>query len=314
MKRNSALGEIEIIDAHTHFFSRQFFSTLINQSPSLSQESDPFTSVAALTGWTMPPVDPAVFAGQWKQELNQAQISMALMLASVPNDEESIAAAVNAVPDRIIGGFMFDPTKPDVEGRVRHSFDDLNLKVVALFPAMHHYSTAENEGVRTVVALATETPGTAVFVHCGILSVGVRKKLGLPSKFDLRFSNPLDIYKLATEFPNTNFIIPHFGAGMFREALMLADLCPNVFLDTSSSNQWMKYEGLDLATVFKRALNVVGHERLLFGTDSSFFPRGWNTEIFTSQVSALVENEVGHEQAQAIFGGNLRRLLALDDK
>ena len=179
---------------------------------------------------------------------------------------------------------------------------------------MHHYSTAENEGVRTAVALAAETPGTAVFVHCGILSVGVRKKLGLPSKFDLRFSNPLDIYKLATEFPNTNFIIPHFGAGMFREALMLADLCPNVFLDTSSSNQWMKYEGLDLATVFKRALNVVGHERLLFGTDSSFFPRGWNAEIFTSQVNALVENEVGHEQAQAIFGGNLRSLLAIDDK
>ena len=314
MKRNSALGELEIFDAHTHFFSQQFFTTLINQSPKLSQEIDPLTSVAAMTGWTMPEANPAEFAAQWKQELDQSQVSTALMLASVPGDEESIAAAVNAFPERIVGGFMFDPTKPEVETRVRRAFDDLNLKVVALFPAMHYYSTAENEGVRTVVALAAETPGTAVFIHCGILSVGVRKKLELPSKFDLRFSNPLDIYKLAVEFPTTNFIVPHFGAGMFREALMLADLCPNVFLDTSSSNQWIKYEGLDLATIFKRALKIIGHERLLFGTDSSFFPRGWNTEIFTSQVSALVENEVGHEQAQAIFGGNLRRLLALDDK
>ena len=37
--------------------------------------------------------------------------------------------------------------------------------------------------------------------------------------------------------------LPHFGAGYFREALMLADLCPNVYLDTSSSNSWMRYEG-----------------------------------------------------------------------
>ena len=311
MKRNSPFGEIEIIDAHTHFFSHQFFSTLVAQSPKLSQENDPLASVAAMTGWKMPAADPAEFAAQWKQELDCSQISMAMMMASVPGDEESIAAAVNAVPDRIIGGFMFDPTKPDVEARIRRAFDDLKLKVVALFPAMHHYSTAENEGVRTVVALAAETPGTAVFVHCGVLSVGVRKKLGLPSKFDLRFSNPLDIYKLAVEFPGTNFIIPHFGAGMFRETLMLADLCPNVYLDTSSSNQWMKYEGLDLTTVFKRALKVAGHERLLFGTDSSFFPRGWNAEIFTAQETALIENEVSQEQAQAIFGGNLRRLLSL---
>ena len=314
MKRNSAFGELEIFDAHTHFFSRQFFSTLINQSPKLSQEINPLTSVAAMTGWTMPEANPAEFAAQWKQELDQSHVATALMLASVPGDEESIAAAVNAFPERIIGGFMFDPTKPEVERRVRRAFDEHKLKVVALFPAMHHYSIAENEGMRNVVALAAETPGTAVFIHCGILSVGVRKKLGLPSKFDLRYGNPLEIYKLAVEFPATNFIVPHFGAGMFREALMLADLCPNVFLDTSSSNQWMKYEGLDLATVFKRALKVVGHERLLFGTDSSFFPRGWNAEIFDVQVNALLENGISHEQAQAIFGGNLRRLLALDDK
>lgn len=69
------------------------------------------------------------------------------------------------------------------------------------------------------------------------------------------------------------------------------------------------YEGLDLATIFKRALNIVGHERLLFGTNSSFFPRGWNAEIFTSQVNALTQIGMSHEQAVAIFGGNMKRLL-----
>ena len=105
------------------------------------------------------------------------------------------------------------------------------------------------------------------------------------------------------------FIVPHFGAGYFREALMLADLCPNVYLDTSSSNSWMRYEELDLTTVFRRALDVVGPGRLLFGTDSSFFPRGWNHEIFDVQIRALQALGVGAADARQILGGNLRRVL-----
>jgi len=112
-----------------------------------------------------------------------------------------------------------------------------------------------------------EAQRSAVFVHCGVLTVGVRKKLGLQSPFDMRFSNPLDVHAIALRHPRTHFLIPHFGAGMLREALMLADLCPNVYLDTSSSNSWMRYEGLDLRKVFRRALDVVGPQRLLFGTD-----------------------------------------------
>jgi predicted TIM-barrel fold metal-dependent hydrolase len=103
--------------------------------------------------------------------------------------------------------------------------------------------------------------------------------------------------------------LPHFGAGYLREALMLCDLCPNVYLDTSSSNGWMRYDGLDLQTVFRRALDVAGPERLLFGTDSSFFPRGWQAAVFASQVEALRGLGIGKESARAILGSNLDRLL-----
>lgn len=311
MKKNTPWGEIEILDVHTHFFSHRFFQLLAAQVPALQNSADAVARIGELTGFVMPPADPAEFAAVWTAEFDRHQIAAAMMMASLPGDEESIAAAVAANPSRIIGAFMFDPTKPDAEARARRAFDELNLRVVCLFPAMHQYSIAESEGARAVVALASERPGTAVFVHCGALSVGIRKKLGLKSPFDMRRSNPLEIYKLAAEFPAAKFIVPHFGAGMFRETMMLADLCPNVFIDTSSSNKWMNYEPspIDLPTIFKRALAVIGHERLLFGTDSSFFPRGWHEAIFYSQVNALVEIGVSEEQAQAIFGGNLRRLL-----
>jgi predicted TIM-barrel fold metal-dependent hydrolase len=112
------------------------------------------------------------------------------------------------------------------------------------------------------------------------------------------------------QFPKLNFILPHFGAGLFRETLMLCDLCPNVYLDTSSTNSWMRYEGLDLKTVFQRARAVCGYRRLLFGSDSSYFPRGWNAGIFRLQSEALAELGASEEDARAVFGANLNRLLA----
>jgi predicted TIM-barrel fold metal-dependent hydrolase len=89
--------------------------------------------------------------------------------------------------------------------------------------------------------------------------------------------------------------------------LMLCDLCPNVYLDTSSSNGWMRYqpEPLDLAQVFRRALDVAGPERLLFGSDSSFFPRGWHAAIFEAQAEALGRIGISAADARRIFGGNL---------
>jgi uncharacterized protein len=128
----------------------------------------------------------------------------------------------------------------------------------------------------------------------------------------MRFSNPLDLHAIALRYPRTRFIVPHFGAGYFREALMLCDLCPNVYLDTSSSNSWMRYqpERLDLVEVFRRSLDVAGPARLLFGSDSSFFPRGWHAPIFEMQSQALGHLGVAEPDARRIFGGNLTRLLS----
>ena len=140
-------------------------------------------------------------------------------------------------------------------------------------------------------------------------SVGVRKKLGLPSRFDVRYGNPLDLHALAADHPGVPFIIPHFGAGFFREALLVADLCPNVCLDSSSTNKWMSYHpGLTLPAVFMQALEVAGPERVLFGTDSSFFPRGWNRPVYDAQVSALRAAGVSDGDCHRIFTANFDRL------
>jgi hypothetical protein len=71
----------------------------------------------------------------------------------------------------------------------------------------------------------------------------------------------------------------------------------------------LKYiAGLTLADVFRRALAVAGPNRLLFGTDSSYFPRGWRRVIYGAQMTALDEIGVEPEGCAKILGGNFDRL------
>ena len=306
----SPWGEIDVSDAHVHFFSHNFFAALAAQQTARSGHPANPESIAATLSWQAPPPEPEALALKWVQELDRWGVRRAALIASIPGDEASVAAAVRAHPDRFYGHFMVDPTAQGTAERVRVALADGHLHCICLFPAMHRYSI-QDERVRPLLGAAEAHPGVAIFVHCGVLTVGVRAKLGLPSPFDMRFSNPIDLHAVALAFPKLRFIVPHFGAGYFREALMLCDLCPNVYLDTSSSNSWIRYQP-DLAglpQVFRRALDVVGGERLLFGSDSSFFPRGWHKAIFDTQAEALSHIGISGADAQRIFGGNLERIL-----
>jgi predicted TIM-barrel fold metal-dependent hydrolase len=286
---------VTINDAHCHFFSTPFFAALGGDA------------ALATLGWEAPG-EPAALADRWVAELDRHGVARASLIASVPGDAASVAAAVARHPGRVVGFFMVDPTRADAAAQAAAAIDRDGLRAICLFPAMHHFHV-DDERAQPLFEAAAARPGTAVFVHCGVLSVGVRRKLGLPSAFDIRFGNPLDLHPIANRYPQVPIIIPHFGAGLFREALMVGDLCPNVLFDTSSSNSWIRYHpGLTLAEVLRRALDVIGADRLLFGSDSSFFPRGWVKDVYVQQSAALDEIGVTTTVRDKIFSGNFARI------
>ena len=181
------------------------------------------------------------------------------------------------------------------------------LHAVCLFPGMHRYALSDPRAEAVMQAAAGFGRARRVRAF-GRADGGVRKKLGLAPLRSAVFQ-PARSARAGAALSGLKFVVPHFGAGYLREALMLADLCPNVYLDTSSSNSWMRYEGLELKTVFRRAMDVVGAQRLLFGTDSSFFPRGWNYQIFEAQTRALLDLGISAvNDARLIIGENLPRL------
>jgi uncharacterized protein len=52
----------------------------------------------------------------------------------------------------------------------------------------------------------------------------------------------------------------------------------------------------------------VGPDRLLFGTDSSFYPRGWQKAVYDAQVAALDAAGASAADRARILGGNFQRL------
>ena len=292
-------------DSHCHFFSTRFFEALGREKYGAARGVTA-DAVAQELGWEAPGESLAL-AGRWVTELTRAGVSRAALIASIPGDEDSVAVAVAAHPDRFVGFFVVNPVAQDGLDHAQRAFAELGMRGVCLFPALHRYRL-DDERVRRLFDLAGRHRAV-IFAHCGLLSIEARVRMGLPTSLDLRCGDPLALASVACGYPSVPVIIPHFGGGFFREALMAAEACPSIHFDTSSSNGWIKFvPDLTLADVFRRALVVAGPDRLVFGSDSSFFPRGWRKVIHGAQRAILEELGTEPEACQKIFSGNFERL------
>jgi predicted TIM-barrel fold metal-dependent hydrolase len=321
---DTPLGPRTVFDAHTHFFDASFLRGLGRQ---VGLEGNAHDAVAARLGWDAPPADPADVGRRWVAEMDRHGVDRMVSMHVLPGDVDSAARGIAATNGRLVGYVMVNPLAPAPGGpggpggprpgpapggpggpapveQVKRAVLTLGFRGVALFPAMFQFSLRA-EPVEEILSFANEH-ALNVFVHCGVLKVGFRTKLGLPSTFDATFASPLALQRPAAQYPRVKFIIPHLGSGLLRELLMLADQAPNVYSDTSGVAGWAKYlDGAPPpARVLRQAVDVMGAGRLLFGTDSTFFPRGWRRDVFDQQMVLFAEAGLNEEQVTRILGGN----------
>ncbi len=303
--------ENTLIDAHTHFFSYKFFELLAGQSEKKGTNiTGRIEEVAQRAGIDLPDPSAEKHGERWLNEMDRHTVSRIVTFASLPEEAEIIAKVCrSAKDDRLIPFTVVNPRAPECETFLDHAFGSWGMRGLVLFPAMHHYRVGENV-CRRMFEVAAENKAVVV-VHCGILQIKLRDLFGLPRVADPTYSNPLFVVGPANRFPDVRFVIPHFGGGFFRETLMAGMQCENIVVDTSSSNSWTSTSeiGLDLKEVFERTLEVFGADRILFGTDSSTFPRGWRKDIYKSQKEALDGLKVPERDQEKIFGKNLALLL-----
>jgi len=299
---------MSIFDSHLHFFSRDFFTAMVRQKDPAANVDQVLDDLAQRAKIELPPSDVLAHLKRWLSELDRHGVERALVFASLPEEAAAVAEAVKNSTGRFVGFCMVNPKRDGAVHRVHKLAHNCGYRGVMLFPALHHYHLFDTSLLPFFEAIAECRMN--VLAHFGILQVKLRDALGLPRIYDSRFANPLDLQAVANRFPQIKFILPHFGCGFFRETLILGLQCENVYVDTSSSNNWIITQAhpLTLAEVFQKTRAVFSVERILFGTDSGIFPRGWRKDILEEQKQAMAKAGFSAAEMEMVLGGNAGRI------
>ena len=141
-------------------------------------------------------------------------------------------------------------------------------------------------------------------------------ELGIPAAFHTGFSlgrtidrliptMPLLLDELAYEIPELTIIMCHAGGTWYQEGVLVALRNENIVIDLSSVPwmcRYMVYPEIDPAGVLKRLVEMVGPDRLMFGTD-----------IADEDMNLEYMKAFGLEKAtlEKIMGGTAARLLKI---
>lgn len=287
--------DLDVVDSHSHFLPYATFQSWQVSSDAVQRRIRTRTD---MTNVEIPSQDED-FAQRWINELERYGITRIGMMVG-PEAWNEFSEAMKRFPGKFYGYANINPLLPDAEEQARSVIRDLGFHGYKLYPVLHNFHTYEKEAYK-IYEIADELD-VPVLHHFGI-SIG--------AGVNLRYGNPLDLQPAARDFPNVHFGIAHLGAGMFRETLLLFYQQDNIYVDTSGSNVWMRYIPYpsDLKAVMKRALEAGGPERIVFGTDSSMFPRGFRYDILEKQLRIFKELNVSFEDLEKIFSTNIRRIM-----
>ncbi len=292
---------IEVVDAHAHFITFNTGQEWLKSGASLERMKQRVQYQTDMRDEFAFPEEKWDTGQMWVDELDKYGITAIGMMVG-PESREEFLLARHRFPNRFLGYANVDPAREDAVDRVKQAGED-GFQGIKLYPSQWAFPVYDQR-VYPIYEEARKQR-LLVILHFGI-TIGTRA--------NLRFGNPLDIQPVAHQFPELNFMIAHFGAGFFREILLLMYQTHNVLMDTSGSNSWMHYLPYDLTLqkVFEKAISAGGACRIVFGTDSSFFPRGYRYNILEAQYQAVVglktKLKLTEEDINLIFKDNILRL------
>jgi predicted TIM-barrel fold metal-dependent hydrolase len=242
-------------------------------------------------------------ARRWAEELETYGIRSIGFVTGGGN--EHLAEIVSWYPDKFVGFAHHDPFLPDAVERLDHAVRTLGLRGYKLLAPMIDHPI-EDEAAWPVWEKCAELE-IPVLIHFGIQGGAG----GIAWHENI---NPFKLHPIAKAFPDVTFVIPHFGCAWERETLQLCWACPNVSVDTSGSLQWIRWVPGEVTVkyLFRKFYETVGPERIIFGTDSSWFPRGFAFRYLQDQLRDCLDLNMPDAHVQQIFAGNAARLLKIN--
>lgn len=311
------MPDVPIIDFHTHFpywgsmhksrWLDQFTARFGQHKVDLLRARQRKAAERRWDAWNFPPPETTERsieekAELWMQEIRKYGLKKVVFLTGGGND--TLAQALAPYRDHMVGFAHHDPFEPGADRELERAVQELGLKGYKMFTP--GFERPVNDEALYPVWETVERLQIPVLIHFGVGAEGGELVPG-------RWIDPTLLKDVAKAFPTIPFVIPHFGAGFMAETLRLCWACENVYVDTSGSNHWMDWMPYPLTfqDCLRRFYETVGPERIIFGTDSGFLPRGWVVRYFEVLYQACHNINMPREHIRAITHDNAARLLGL---
>ncbi len=288
-----------IIDAHVHLYPPE-----IARAPggwALAAGEPHWAALCTRTRRDGRPVQTFPTVDELLGEMDAAGVARALLLGWYWERAENCAAqnrfyaaCVRAHPDRLSAFAALQP-------RAGH------------WPTLEVMHRARDDGLIGLGELSPHSQGYRIddAVFCEVLTLAADWKMPVnlhvtdpvSRSYPGRVETPLaDFGSLARAFPQTQFILAHWG-GLLALVDAAAAALPNVCYDTAASP--LIYD----AGIWSRALPTLGANRVLFGSD---FPLNlYPKQDATPNMARFLAEARSSGADASVLGGNAARLLRL---
>ncbi|MBI5583187.1 MAG: amidohydrolase [Deltaproteobacteria bacterium] len=277
-----------IIDLHTHIFPpeivaerEKFFPgepafRLLYENPQKSPLATAEDLIAALDRSGL--AGAVTFGFPWRQP------------DLIRRGNDYVLESVARYPDRLRGFACVNPELPDAVAEAERCLGAglQGIGELALYaaPAVKNWS----ECFRPLAGLAGER-GLPLLLH-------TNEPVGhcYPGKERL----PVwELYDLIRSFPETLFILAHWGGGLWWYQLLkreVREVLHNVFVDTAASPFLYRPE------IYRYAIEIFGAHKILYGSDYPLLP----VDRYLKEMAAA---RIEEPDRLAILGGNAQRIL-----
>ncbi|MBR9704483.1 amidohydrolase family protein [Candidatus Pacearchaeota archaeon] len=274
-----------IIDAHNHMITGNIIKKMGYKESQMSETLKEFSrhDVKENTDF-------------WLSEMDKYEIDKCVFMANSSLDNDFIEFINSST--RFEGFCKINPIHSD-------SLDKLKKEIDVGMRGVKFYATSEGFDVSSLKCYPVyeycEKNNIPIVIHFGV-TIGRNSVL--------QMGNPLLLSKVLKDFSNLKFVIAHFGAGFFRETLMLKYKHPNLFVDTSGTNNWLNYQDnfMNLKDVFRKTIEVYGCEGIIYGSDTRIYPDGYRKNVLDIQTKILDELGLSSSDKENIMHNNSKRI------
>lgn len=213
---------------------------------------------------------------------------------------EEVAELASKNDDVLIPFASIDPAKGKVGAReARRLVRDFGVQGFKFHPTMQGFYPNDRSAYPLYEAIAEA--GKPALFHTGQTGVGAGMRGG--NGMRLKYSNPMYIDDVATDFPDMPIILAHPSFPWQDEALAVATHKPNVYIDLSGWSP--KY----FPPILVRYANTLLKRKVLFGSDWPMItPERWLADFEGVEIKDEVRPLIMKENAAKLLG--LRRLVA----